>query len=475
MREFSQRLQEGEEDVLSPQLRARILAAVPHVTPAAGGAVPRPRYMSRPLLAWGAVASALLLCVVLSPLFLKNDNSAIRAASTASSAAMPESPAASAKNSAGLAPGSANAGGSIAGSAAGNRAAQETSAAKSAAPGEDKARSFSSASASSSSQTAALPSAPSPSSADAAGMKADKPTLPAPLSADKDAPADNVAAPATPPPGLGAFSAKHAEIAQSRRESQSARIASPAVGNGTADGTVGTSPHQNKTGTPANMLSGTTTTPESGGAVPPKSVAGMTPPVPHAKLEKASVSGKMSHSLARNSHAVTQNSRYRKQADNDILLLVNNVEANRVAVNQAVTSSGGTIMSVKAIPSTDNSQAVTLTLDVPASRLPALLSRLDALGERKPLASASWRTPSHIAAGTPVNGVSPVTNGDVTDTDNSGHPSQSQNVAPSSQHSRMKSEAAPSPAAAGVTKPKPSAGFETPEARVYITIRLEKR
>ena len=426
MRQFSQFLQGGEGESLSPQLRARILAAVPETVPAPTPATAR-RSFNRPVLAWGAVASALLLCVVLTPLFLKNNSARDMTLATAV-------PQTSSAKDASVHPGDGMVSDSSTGAnntkatgagAGGSMAGAVTSAAQPASPRlEMKTES-----------PMSMPPAPAAPSqrytANAPGVAADKSASTEKMAAGKSASGPEGATSVTkiaPEPQqylaskASANSDRDVVLAQNNAERAAVSSAER------ANRSVYASPRNRQT--------------------------------PHKTVPAATT-------IAR-----------RDEEAGDILLLVGNVEQSRATLEQAVKSSGGAITSVKNITYGDNSQAAMLTLNVPASRLPALLSELDAIGEREPFVAAFQNRliQSQPASGAATNDVPTFSNGTADAEDNSRVAFQSRPAAHSARRVQKKPNVADTlPATANREKSKAPADAAMLQSSAHITIHLQER
>lgn len=411
MRQFSQFLQGGEGESLSPQLRARILAAVPETVPASAPAFAR-RSFNRPVLAWGAVASALLLCIVLSPLFMKNGHSA-RDMALATAA----SPTASSKDVSGSAGDGIVSDSSTSANSA-SVSGTVTSAAQPASPQQE----MKTASPSPMSSSPAFTSQPY--AANAPGTVADK-----------------AASTGEMPAGKSAAGAESATSVTKNVPEPQRYVASKSGAD--FDGSVGLANESSKRAAPS---------------VPGKPVYRQTP-------QKAVTA------------AATTIARRDGEAS-DILLLVGNVEQSRATLEQAVKSSGGAITSIKDITYGDSSQAAMLTLNVPTAQWPALLSEIDAIGEREPFASdaRNRRVQSQPASGAATNDVPIFSNGTAETEDNNRVDFKSRPPA----HSAMRVQKMPNaantlPATANKEKSKAFLNVATPQASASVTIHLQER
>ena len=461
MRDFSQFLQQGEGETLSPQLRARILAAVPDMVPATPP-VRSTRPFSRPMLAWGAVASALLLCILLTPLFLKNDQTVRLAATTAASTSSPK------------------AAGSVNGYVTG-RVVEET---KSSETREAMSTSAPPA-------LAAAPSAPrkADSAAGAPGAPASKSvTVVVPLAPKDRAVADaeygiskGVAEPQRNMPAAKSV-ASGGSVSVANGDSEHAAMPStPPIGASAArriqaDGPDKADSLDNSLKAPAaSKPSPTEAAPAGNNVVAANSTSGANPPRPAAQFKGASRYDRVAKKKA--AHAVVANKRHEQAEASDILLLVGNVEQSRAALEQTVKGEGGTISNTKDVTYGDSAQAVLLTLDVPTAQLPALLSKLDALGQRKPFRSAvtKGKTQFKTSSAASAQILNMPSNKTTNYVDNSGTPGQSQSGARVPQRARMSPNIASTPSAPANTEPKPSAGFGLSSSNTRITIHLQEK
>lgn len=462
MRDFSRFLQGGEGESLSPQLRARILAAVPETVPASAPAR-LARSFNRPVLAWGAVASALLLCIVLSPLFWNNDHSA-RKMAVYSTPTMTSS-----KDENGSAGGSSASGGMTGNIAVSTRTAEAGKEMKAASP-----------------PMIAAPTASEqePSAVTAPGMAAGKPAPSTAMPADKSAAAADIATSVTksaPEPQRYLSSGKSADFDSSvshasgtgeRAASPSSpRTAAPQDKQVQADGKAVSGPLRNN-GAAASDAAPSSANTESAvsGAITSNQSVGMTPPMPAAATLNNGAPKKTNHAMAKTSGRSDV-------PTSDILLLVGNVEQSLATLEQAVKSSGGAITAVKDITYGDSSQAAMLTLHVPAAQLSALLSEVNAMGDREPFALApnSRRVQSHNVPASGGNSVPALPTNNANVTANSRLVTPFQPDARSYMRIRNKADGDTLPSAPANARPKSPANAAKLQSSASVTIHLQEK